>query len=245
MFFFNNQNLNLKDIDNDCYYRNDIEQMKKKIVTINDEKFSYYHLCKSYILFKNQHNLNLILSFDIKRTLSSFYFYLKIYYVDSKENDKCNQRFCISFLCNNYYHYDLKKSKLIYSLKRNSPSELILDFPKLVQDFKLCYECNCVWNYQSDIRYIEDSKKYDSEKCDTCKIKQYIESKSLILISKCVICLDNVYKKDHIKTLCKHSFHKDCLDNWSKNNNKCPLCRTLLHNENNENNENESFILTI
>lgn len=244
MFFFNNQNLNLKEIDNDCYYRNDIDEIKKKIVTLNDEKFSYYHLCKSYILFKNQHNLNLILSFDVKKTLSFFNFYLKIYYIEQSNLDKCNQRHCISFLCDNNYHYDLKKTKLLYSMKRSTPSELILDFPKLVQDFKLCYECNCVWNYQSDIRYIED-KKYDHDKCDSCKIKHHVESKSLLLIGKCVICLCYVYKKDHHKTLCNHSFHKDCINNWKKDHNKCPLCRKLLHNENDNNDNSETFILTI
>lgn len=245
MFFFNNQNLNLKDIDNDCYYRNDIEQIKKKIVTLNNEKFSYYHLCKSYILFKNQHNLNLILSFDVKKTLSFFNFYLKIYYVNDRDLDKCNQRHCISFLCDNNYHYDLKKSKLIYSMKRSTPCELINDFPKLIQDFKLCYNCDSIWNFQTDIRHIEDSKKYDYDKCDTCKIKEHIESKSLMIYGKCVICLDNVYKTNHIKTLCNHLFHNECLDNWKKNNRKCPLCRTIIDKDGNNYNNDESFILTI
>lgn len=243
MFFFNNQNLNLKEIENDCFYRNDIDKIKKKIVILNNEKFSFYHLCKSYILFKNQYNVNLILSFDVKKSLTFFNYFLKIYYIKDDTIDKCNQRYCISFLCNNDYHYDLKKSKLIYSLKKSTPSELMQEFPILVQDFKLCYECNTVWNYHSEIRYIEDKKKYDHDKCDSCKIKIYIESKSLELIGKCVICLDDVYKNDCIKTLCKHTFHNECLKKWKKDNNKCPLCRTILHNENNNNEEN--FILTI
>lgn len=248
MFFFYNQNLNLKDIDNDCYYRNDIEKIKKIKVKINNETFSYYHLCKSYILFKNQYNIKLILSFDIKKYISFFDFFLNIYYIEEESLERCNQKNCISFLCDGDFHYNLKDSKLIYHIKKSSVIELINEFPSYIQDFKKCYQCNKIWNFETKLRIIEEEEKetYDFGKCDSCKMKEHIESKSLHIIGKCPICLDNIYQNNCVKTLCKHSFHKDCLSNWSKNNNKCPLCRGLIHNEYDDNsNDNESFILTI
>lgn len=242
MFFFNNQNLNFKDIDNDCYYRNDIETLKKKTLLINKENYSYYHLCKSYILYKNQYNLYLILSFDAKKNSTFFNYFLKIYYIDTEELENCNQKYCISYLCNNEYHFDIKKSKLIYVINKTNLSDLNI-FPKIIQDLKKCYQCSSIWNFHSDIRLIEDKNNYEYDKCDNCKIKEHIDFNTLQYITKCVICLDNVYKKDHIKTLCKHSFHKYCIDNWLKNNNKCPLCRTIIRNENNNN--DDDFILSI
>lgn len=243
MFFLNNH-LNLKDIDNNVYYRNDIEEIKKQLVLINNEKYSFYHLCKSYILYKNENNLTLILSFDVKKILSTFNYYLKIYFINDFDIKECNQRFCIDFLCNNECHYDIKKSKLIVSIKKINVTDLMNDFPKIIQDIKKCYQCNSIWNFNTEIRLIEDPKKYDYDKCDNCKIKEYINSKTLKLIGKCVICLDNLYKKDSVKTLCKHLFHKDCLDNWTKQNSKCPLCRSKINNNQIEN-DSDNFILTI
>lgn len=43
---------------------------------------------------------------------------------------------------------------------------------------------------------------------------------------ECVICLEEYNKKEIIRTLkCKHFYHKNCIDKWMKNNNKCPLCK--------------------
>ena len=43
----------------------------------------------------------------------------------------------------------------------------------------------------------------------------------------CSICLDNE-KYTNISTLCKHEFHKDCLDTWLSENKNCPYCRKSL-----------------
>lgn len=43
---------------------------------------------------------------------------------------------------------------------------------------------------------------------------------------ECVICLEKYNKKENIRTLkCKHFYHKNCIDEWMKNNDKCPLCK--------------------
>lgn len=232
--FFNNQSIT--QIENNLYYSNDLERIKNKIVTINNEKFSYYHLCKTPILFKNKYNINLFLLFDVNKTFSNFNYLLKIYYINNEDIIDCTKKYCIDFMCNknnNNKHYDFKKSKLIYSLQKIDLDELIVDFPKLIQDLKLCYECNNIWNYQSNIRYIDNKKKYEVDKCDNCKIKKFIEINTLEVISKCTICLTDIYINDHIKTLCSHSFHINCLKEWEKSNNKCPLCRTILYNNTN------------
>ena len=43
---------------------------------------------------------------------------------------------------------------------------------------------------------------------------------------ECAICLEKFLGTDIIKAFykCEHIFHKKCLLNWLKKNNKCPLC---------------------
>ena len=45
----------------------------------------------------------------------------------------------------------------------------------------------------------------------------------------CSICLDEE-KYTNISTLCKHEFHKICLDTWLNENETCPYCRNSLTN---------------
>jgi len=42
---------------------------------------------------------------------------------------------------------------------------------------------------------------------------------------KCIICLD-VIKKQKKSLTCMHVFHKDCINRWLFENDKCPICRT-------------------
>ena len=46
----------------------------------------------------------------------------------------------------------------------------------------------------------------------------------------CSICLDN-YSNPEIKLNklpCNHIFHKDCIQEWLKNNDTCPECRSEI-----------------
>ena len=45
--------------------------------------------------------------------------------------------------------------------------------------------------------------------------------------TECAICLEEFKRNDIIKEFykCKHIFHKDCLKNWLKRANVCPLCK--------------------
>jgi len=45
----------------------------------------------------------------------------------------------------------------------------------------------------------------------------------LIAKPQCSICIDSINKVDVCTTLCKHTFHKSCIDTWA--NQDCPLCR--------------------
>ena len=50
------------------------------------------------------------------------------------------------------------------------------------------------------------------------------------LLEDCSICLDLIINDDlKQKTVCKHTFHVDCLSIWTQANNSCPLCRTPIH----------------
>jgi len=45
-----------------------------------------------------------------------------------------------------------------------------------------------------------------------------------IIFKQCSICLDKmILKIDICTTLCKHKFHKSCLETWNKQ--ECPVCR--------------------
>ena len=45
----------------------------------------------------------------------------------------------------------------------------------------------------------------------------------------CPICLSITEKA--VATLCGHVFHEQCIQEWSKASNKCPVCRQCMHAE--------------
>tara|TARA_B110001454_G_C12655569_1_gene407275 strand:+ start:772 stop:1047 length:276 start_codon:yes stop_codon:yes gene_type:complete len=44
----------------------------------------------------------------------------------------------------------------------------------------------------------------------------------------CVICLDNIACNFSI-TKCNHKFHTNCLQEWYKYKNNCPICRCYVN----------------
>jgi hypothetical protein len=48
--------------------------------------------------------------------------------------------------------------------------------------------------------------------------------------NQCAVCLGDYQKDEVLRQLpvCSHIFHKDCVDEWLVKNSSCPLCRTLL-----------------
>jgi len=91
------------------------------------------------------------------------------------------------------------------------------------------------------------------------KIKEFLDKNKNkpiknIFNESCIICLDNfkeeeqnnndnkenkeTQKKDDEKTTvleCGHKFHDNCIINWLKKNNKCPICRINLNLGDNQN----------
>ena len=58
------------------------------------------------------------------------------------------------------------------------------------------------------------------------KIKKRKIKEDELLLSECVICLENYKKEDKISILsCDHYYHTKCLNEWLKKKQECPLCR--------------------
>jgi len=80
--------------------------------------------------------------------------------------------------------------------------------PQLIHVFNICIKC---------IKY-----RYDRLKLSVYKIT----SDDNLLLDECSICLEKYKVNDKILNLnCRHSFHKDCINIWLKDNNTCPQCR--------------------
>lgn len=45
---------------------------------------------------------------------------------------------------------------------------------------------------------------------------------------ECPICYDKIEQHNCQITKCNHKFHTQCLSEWFKKNNKCPMCRTII-----------------
>ena len=69
----------------------------------------------------------------------------------------------------------------------------------------------------------------------------------LIAVKQCSICIDKIHmKKDACTTLCKHTFHKTCIDTWNKKH--CPVCRqdtglqlNLMHDASDDDDDDDAI----
>ena len=60
----------------------------------------------------------------------------------------------------------------------------------------------------------------------------------------CIICLSEYSMKDLIiKIPCTHEYHNECIIEWMKKNNTCPICRNFIEERNYENNEDNTETL--
>lgn len=60
----------------------------------------------------------------------------------------------------------------------------------------------------------------------------------------CPICLEDITDDTIRITSCQHNFHNECLTQWTRTNNSCPLCRTQFNGPVN-NDESTPSSLTI
>jgi Ring finger domain len=80
----------------------------------------------------------------------------------------------------------------------------------------------------------DDDIQYQFKTCNDinnklCKSEK-IKKNDNILSEYCFICMDNYNEKQFKRVLpmCKHYFHKKCIDKWIKKNPSCPICRDKL-----------------
>ena len=75
-------------------------------------------------------------------------------------------------------------------------------------------------NKRKDYLNDEDINKYLNEiEINEISLKKYNKQ-------KCIICLDSYSISDKICFLpCIHYFHFNCIKNWVKESNKCPICK--------------------
>lgn len=47
----------------------------------------------------------------------------------------------------------------------------------------------------------------------------------------CPVCFDEISCKQQHTTVCKHYFHKECIQTWFQRSDDCPVCRTEQLND--------------
>jgi hypothetical protein len=67
------------------------------------------------------------------------------------------------------------------------------------------------------------------KKYDVSKFSDLTEIEGRKIDTHCSICFE-LYEPDNllITTVCVHSFHKQCLEEWLVAHNNCPLCRVVV-----------------
>ncbi|CAD8178178.1 unnamed protein product [Paramecium pentaurelia] len=74
-----------------------------------------------------------------------------------------------------------------------------------------------------------------SEACFKSELKDHLNKCPTLLeqqnrekhgITQCTICFEDVFENKK-QLICSHSFHQECIDNWFKQQKKCPICKTL------------------
>jgi len=203
-----------------------IPELKKKIIFFNDKKYSYYHLCKLNLTFRNKYNVLLNIDFSVKKVLLRCKYVIKLILLDKESY--CNNLRCDQNFCNGETHLCSKRRKTLLEIDNFSLDDLMINLEGKIQDFKFCIECNTLWNINNDERLKDEENNFDI--CDNCVFKNHMNSKTLDIIETCSICLKNIYENDFEKTLCKHYFHKECINTWLLKKKSCPLCRHKLKN---------------
>jgi len=81
-------------------------------------------------------------------------------------------------------------------------------------------------NEDENINYFKDCKSIN----EIIGKSQKIKNNDTIIEENCFICMEkyniNEYKRQ--LPLCKHYFHKKCIDKWLKRNASCPICRDKI-----------------
>ena len=119
---------------------------------------------------------------------------------------------------NNYNNNNNIDNNFYYSYKNKK------DKKKIINNFTIN---NLIFFENDEILTMENMFK------NNLKIKKngyYGENK--YHIKNCIICFENFKENEMILKLnCFHIFHKNCIENWLKKNNNCPICKNKNVNE--------------
>lgn len=151
---------------------------------------------------------------------------------------------------------------MIHNTTRNERSVIIDNLKCKKENNQCCSKCNVNFvkyerrtTLSCGCKYHKQCKS-QTEKCDKCVPKQEeVVQEEDHKHEDCSICLEQLdNENDIITTKCNHKFHKECLSEWKKVNNTCPLCRGKLtaerkrytnalftHFENNQSSSNYLF----
>ena len=215
-----------------------IPSLREKIITFNNKKYSYYHLCQMNLIFTNKYNIILNINFTAKKILLKTKYIIYLNILDKEII--CNNIDCEKNFCNGKIHLGSKKRKLLMKIEEETTEKLMEELEIKIHDYKYCIECDKLWDIKTNERYknievnydIKEEQEEDYDVCDNCIIQNSLNHKTLKIKDTCAICLKTIYENDFTKTLCKHIFHKKCIDTWLVSKSTCPLCRYKLKNNN-------------
>lgn len=112
-------------------------------------------------------------------------------------------------------------------LRRQNTQLNTIDIPSISTDTNNIYE-----NDIDEVIRISMENIYPRPRPVSLKILQQktsVEGYSTTRSGSCVICQNNLEKKDAIRILpCNHTFHIMCIDRWFCERNTCPTCRDEL-----------------
>ena len=78
----------------------------------------------------------------------------------------------------------------------------------------------------------EMGKKREENKFNLLPVTEINNEDNLPKVD-CTICLAGFYVKEKVTSLpCLHIFHNECIKEWLKEHNVCPVCKLQLNNEN-------------
>jgi len=72
----------------------------------------------------------------------------------------------------------------------------------------------------------DDSQRNENVSIETTETQEWNTDKT------CSVCLEKFKAGEKVATiLCAHTFHKSCIEEWSKYKQECPLCRKSIPNK--------------
>ena len=88
----------------------------------------------------------------------------------------------------------------------------------------------CWW----EIQWNSSTSRYNKKNMNENLLNKNIEKKEIkftneLYDKECTICLEDFNENEILyELICKHHYHKDCIDDWLSKKNTCPLCRLNL-----------------